>query len=259
MPALAQANYHRDQSTLGLSVQDDDGRSAVARIRNDMMNEGARFAPQLAALSAGFEGAADEVTANVARLRPDVLTAENRQSVIRRIRPPWKALQGKVQEESRDYATDDARAVELPMDLPLAAEDRKQFTALSIGDKANWIKDADRIRLAAILQGGRARFADVPDELWQQIEDRYRVLTHIERTGLQADFQLQPNAQNPAIIGPDREASEKAAQQALAEFRQRKHVITEAEDVLRQTIIAVALMTDATVDQAFELLNGKAA
>lgn len=190
---------------------------------------------------------------------PEALNEEIRKVVARTVTPRYQDAARDVQQAKRDNATRIARVNEPPAQLPLAAEDRAEFRSLDVGGRSKWIARADRSQLAALIVAGRARFPGTPDELFNEIIERHAVLAHVEKTGLQADFSLQPTPDHPAAVGPDVAAAEAATREAMLEWRAEQRAIDDAESALRAVIVAIALATELSVGDAFQLLNGEAA
>jgi hypothetical protein len=253
-----QIRYHRDQEARVLTAAADDGRTSSAAIRTSLLADGARFAVPLHAVDAALDRFALQSQPLPGRLLPTALADELRKLAREIVAKPVQEAVTAVQEGKRDRAARRMRISEPPAQLPFADDDRADFRSRDIGGQAEYIMKADRSQLAALLVAGHARFADVPDPLWDEVFERHAVLAMIERTGLQADHQLKPTPNDPAAIGPDPVAAEKAARDALTRFHDDQRVIDEAEAVLRSVIIVIAVATDLSIDDAFALLTGDA-
>ena len=77
---------------------------------------------------------------------------------------------------------------------------------------------------------------------------------HIAKTGLQATFQKQPDANNPLAIGPDVDAATAAAQGAVDTLKNRSIAADDLADVLRDIVAVASLATDLPTDRAYKLL-----
>jgi hypothetical protein len=258
MPIKSITN-HSDLEVEVLQVLATDGRAAAAAIRRKHMSEGARFAVALSTLSVGLGLFAQEAASSSGRLQPQAYAEEAPKLVSRYVTPAFQGLRDDIQTAKRSGGERIARINEPPAQLPFATEDRAAFRALDLAAKAAWIIAADRWQLAALIVAGRIRSPELSDELWNEIIERHAILAHIERSGLQAGFQLQPTPADPAITGPDVQAAEAAAREAVARWRDDEQAVEDAENTLRSVIGAIAVATDMTVDDAFRLLNGDAA
>jgi hypothetical protein len=156
-------------------------------------------------------------------------------------------------------AAANAAAVD-PGNPPLRAQTRDRFDGMDASGQATFAQRASLEELAAIKEAGRSYFANTPDPVWQIIEDNYNIKRHIARSGLQADFQRRPDANDPVAYGPDEDAALNAARNSLDALRARTATVDAVRNTVQSIIDVVAVATDLSHDEAWKLLTtGKAA
>ncbi|MCD9825332.1 hypothetical protein [Bradyrhizobium japonicum] len=171
--------------------------------------------------------------------------------------------QGDGRKEGQQIAA--ARAVAMSVDpaTPATAHIRQRALARwdaceTVGDKGSLIDGLSTEGLAALIETDAYR--DVPAEMQKQITEKYMLKRHIERTGLQSDWPLQPDHLDPLRTGPNVDAAMAAARKAVNTLNTRADTVANVSDTLRATVDLVALCTDLPRDQAYNLLvSGNAA
>lgn len=257
MPVTAlAARQDVDTSTFTATGTD---RTGVAAFRNRLLAEGSPLASTMTALNGALASLAEQAAPLFGRLLPGALAEEIARLVGRIVTPAYQRLRDHVQATKRNDAARAARVDETPASLPFANEDRAAFRALDTGGRAAWIASASRDQLASLIVAGQSRFPGLPAQLWDQVVERHAILSHVEKTGLQANFQLKPTLNDPAAAGPDSDAAEAAAKAAMDQWRAEQRTTAEAENVLRSTVVAISVATDLPVEAAFLLLNGSPA
>ena len=76
-----------------------------------------------------------------------------------------------------------------------------------------------------------------------------------DKSGLQSDYQLQPTLENPLATGPDLQAAERAANEALGRLRKRSELTNDLTDTVRGLVSLVALMCEMDTGKAFTFLT----
>jgi hypothetical protein len=249
----------QDVETDVFTVTGTDRTASAAFRRATLLSEGSPFAAAFGALNSSLATYAERTAPNFGRLLPAALAEENAKLVTSIVTPTYQEARDKVISVVRDRAAREARFAEPPKELPFADMDRIAFSSLDLGGQAQWIEDADRPMLAALVGAGKARFPGLPGELWDRAVERHAALTIVDRLGTQAEHQLRPTPDQPTLAGPNIASAEAAALAVIEGWRDEQQQIDDATNALRSVIVAVAVATDKTVDEAFTLLNGEAA
>jgi hypothetical protein len=185
--------------------------------------------------------------------------AKNLQSaVVNVLKAPFTALQSAGQDEKQAINTATARATTVDPATPATAHVRARtlakWDAADIPGKATMVANLPVEGVAALHESGALDEA-LPD-LQKVATDRYMIERHIAKTGLQANFQKQPDANNPLATGPDVEAATSAAQSAVDTLKDRSNAVDDVENVLRNIVAIVAIATDLPIPDAYKLLTG---
>ena len=178
-------------------------------------------------------------------------------AVVNVLSRPFTALQSGGQDEKQAINTATARATTVDPATPATAHVRARtlakWDAADIPGKAAMINNLPIEGLAAIHESGA--LDEVPADLRKVASDRYMIQRHIAKTGMQADFQKQPDANNPLATGPDVDAATAAAQKAVDTLKDRSDVVDDAANVLRNIVTVASLATDLPIDHAYKLLT----
>jgi len=202
---------------------------------------------------------ATEATNIVGIFTPNARTGQLRNLAARTLANPIQRLMEAGQAEARAIAAAWARMIAVPVADATAAmlrqHDRSAFVPLAIGEKAAWINRASVEQLAALIEAGRTRFADMPPEIWDQVERRYAALNFIRLAGTAVDYTCQPTVDEPLATGVDMEAAERAANEGLDRHDKRADIIEGVEQAIQGITSVVALTSDTDVCAAFALLT----
>lgn len=217
---------------------------------------GSPYDPYVTALGDAAQRVSNEVEAVRSDYTPDALVRHARKSITRHFRSPFTALQNAIQANRRNHADRTANLIGQPADAGLAAEDRADFRSVSPAQRYEWIVSADRAALAAVVSVGRQRWPNIDDGAWLAACNRLMLLVHIEQAGIVARFPKPATPDNPAPTGPDMQAVEAFAQEAVARFNAEIADADSAEAVLSRAIAVVAVSADISVQDAFSLLTG---
>ncbi|MER9854536.1 MULTISPECIES: hypothetical protein [unclassified Mesorhizobium] len=249
-----------DRATI-LSVGHEDGRNAVAAVSSDLTAPTSPVASQAARVVAAMGSYNEHVAANAARFQPDARTAANREAAAKTLAAPLKGLIDAGIAEGRAAAAANANAAAVdPGNAPLRAQVRDRFTAMDAAGQAAFAQRASLEELAGIMEAGRSYFDATPDPVWQIVEDQYVIKRHIARSGSQANFQRQPDANNPLAFGPDEGAAMDASRQSFNNLRNRSDTVDAVRSAVQSIIDVVAVATDLSRADAYALLTtGKAA
>jgi hypothetical protein len=166
-------------------------------------------------------------------------------------------LQSAAQDETQSIITATAVASTVdpatPATAPLRARTLAKWDAADLAGKAAMIKDSPVEGLAALQEGGA--LDELPPDLRSIATNRYMVQRHIAKTGLQANYQKQPDANNPLASGPDSDAATAAAQKAVDGLNGRSDDVDTVANVLRNIVTVASLATDLPPDHAYQLLT----
>ncbi|UCI30512.1 hypothetical protein [Mesorhizobium sp. B4-1-4] len=249
-----------DRATV-FTVAHEDGRHATAAIASSLSASTSPVASQAARVVSAVGSFNDNITGNAARFQTEARTAANREAAVNVLASPVQALIGAGVAEGRAAAAAAANAAAVdPGNAPLRAQVRDRFIAMDAAGQATFAQRASLEELAALMEAGRSYFDATPDPVWQIIEDQYIVKRHIARSGLQAAFQRQPDANDPMAFGPDENAALAASKASLGTLRARSDMVDAVRTAVQSIIDAVALATDLSREDAWKLLTtGKAA
>ncbi|CCV06709.1 hypothetical protein MESS2_350081 [Mesorhizobium metallidurans STM 2683] len=249
-----------DRATI-LSVGHEDGRNAVAALPSDLTAPESPVASQAARLTSAMGSFNDNIAGNAARFQPDARGTANREAAAKILAAPFQDLIGGGIAEGRAAAAAAANATAVdPGNAPLRAQTRDRFIAKDTAGQAAFAQRASLEELAALMEAGRSYFDATPDPVWQIVEDQYAIKRHIARSGLQADFQRRPDANNPMAFGADEAAAMDAARNSLDALRNRVTTVDAVRNTVQSIIDVVAVATDLSRDQAYWLLTtGKVA
>jgi len=115
--------------------------------------------------------------------------------------------------------------------------------AMSMGDRAKFLKTCGPAVLAALLDAGNDLLGLAPHE-WDMVQERAVLAFFAERQGLAARHPLAPTLDNLFAVGADASAVEDAARTALDGMRASQAALDADEQSLAQIIILLAVMTD---------------
>jgi hypothetical protein len=94
----------------------------------------------------------------------------------------------------------------------------------------------------------------MPADFQKVILDDYILKKHIDRTGLQSDFSLQPDHTDVLRTGPDVSAAMNASRNALNNLNKQSETVDDVNAMMLNVIDMTALCTDLPRDQAYNLL-----
>jgi hypothetical protein len=244
-----------DRATI-LSVGHEDGRNAVASVPSNLAAPESPVASQAARVIAAMGPFNDAVAGNAARFQTDARNAANREDAAKILPAPVQALIAAGIAEGRAAAAANANAIAVdPGNAPLRAQTRDRFDAMDAAGQAAFAQRASLEELAAIMEAGRSYFASTPDPVWRIIEDQYMIKRHIARSGLQAEFQIKPDVNDPVAFGADETAAMAASKEALNSLRARSATVDAVRNTVQSIINVVAVATDLSRDDAWKLLT----
>lgn len=168
----------------------------------------------------------------------------------------FQAAQSDGRKESQQIATARATALSVDPATPATAYIRQNFlarwNAANIGEKGGLVASASTEELSAVIE--TKSYQGLPAEFQKSILDDYMLKKHIDRTGLQGDWPLQPDFTDPLRTGPNVDAAMAAARKAVNTLNTRADTVANISDMLRATVDLVAFCTDLPRDQAYNLL-----
>jgi hypothetical protein len=178
-------------------------------------------------------------------------------AVVNVLSKPFTALQSGGQDEKRaiDTATANARTVDpaTPANALIRARTLAAWDTADLSGKATMINHLPMEGLAALIESDALNELQI--DLSKIATDRYMIMRHIAKAGLQATFQQRADANNPLATGPDVEAATACAQEALDAFNGRSELVNDVANVLRNMVIVAALATELPTDRAYQLLT----
>jgi len=235
-----------------------DGGNAIFQVSGDTSATVAsapipRYEPQWAALRAGFQQWAAGAAKDATRYQRTAWDEAQRDTVANYIASQWRAMQAAVQAGAREDAK---RAAQPIPDGAHGPEDRAHLRALSVPDQIRAVAAGDDDMLAALLHVGAARW-NWPVEAWSAAVERWQVRQVLARTGIPAQFAIQPSVDDVAPIGVDWKAAETAARAEIARDGEHVAQTARAKRVLTDTVAAVAAGCGMTAAEALALLMGE--
>lgn len=254
------ANKTTNTHGLVVNVSHEDGhRVAIAFV--PIIPEGP-FAKAIATMTVALDGFPDTINEADSRLKPEARANYLKSSVARLLSKPFLALQSDGQDETRNLAAAKVRLLsvdpETPASAPVRSRTLKQWDATDVAGKARIVSTVNYEGLQALIASGALE--DVPADLRMIAENRAMAQRHIKMAGLQANYQMQPTADDPIATGPDVDAVMRAAEEQLGQFTKRQDDIDAVRKTLQNVITVAAIATDLTMDAAFNLLvTGKVA
>ena len=257
MPLQASQQIIDGRATITNLVDDQTGRRATVMV--PMFPEGTPLAKAAATLTVALENFAGNVRTASAQFLPNVVGQHLRMAATNVLRKPVTDFQSVAIAEQQAIAK--ATAVAMMVDpatlstAPIRSRANRMFDGTDIAGKAALIEKSSMEELAGIIESGA--IDELPADLAQVARDRYMLMRHVARTGLQANFQRQAMANDPLASGADTGAAMDAAQEALDMLKARSDDVDSAANVLRNVNIVAALACDLSVDAAFALLTGR--
>lgn len=211
------------------------------------------------ALRQGAESFATAASHDIATYTRQVRPAKLRDAAVRSLSGPIQNAISGGRAAKRELQAARLRLLTVPTADATTAlvrqDDRAQFSALSLGDKAAWIQDASVEQLGALIEVGRPRFSDVTPEIWGLAEDRYAALNFVRMAGTAADFARQSTVDDPLAIGVDMEAAEQAANRGMERQRTRSEAFPALEQAIQGIVGVVALTCEMDLAGAFDMLT----
>ena len=219
--------------------------------------EGTPLAKAATTLNVALDSFAGNVRNNVAQFLPEVVPQNLRAAAKNVLAEPLVAFQNEA--IAFRQTTDKAVAVAMsvvPATIATAGirgRAVKQFDAADIAAKAAMLQNFTLEQMSGLVEVGA--LDQLPDGIAQAARDRFMVMSHVARTGLQAQYQKVATVNDPLASGADVDAAMAAAQAALDALKARSATVTDAANVLRSMTTAVALACDLSVDPAYALLT----
>jgi len=242
-----------DRGTL-VNLLHEDGRRATALLPS--FGEGSVFAKSVANMTVAAEMFSGIVVNANSQFLPAARDKQLQSAVVNVLSKPFAALVSAGQDETQ--AINRARAVATavdpatPVTAPVRARTMVRWDAATGPDKAVMVNTAGYENLAGLIESGA--LDEIHPDLRKIAKDRYMVLRHVAKTGLQANFQQQPTSNNPIAIGPDVEAATQAAQNALDGLNDRLAAVDDIARFLRNIVIIVSIAIGLPTERAYQLL-----
>jgi hypothetical protein len=253
-----QANQHAvsGRGTMTTIVNDQSGQRAAVFLPN--LPEGTPLAKAGASLVVALEGFAGSVRIASAQFLPEVIADHLRAAARNMLARPFVAFQKEA--IAFRQVTDKAMAMALTVvpatvaTAPIRARAVKQFDEADIASKAKMLQTFDLEKLSGLIEVDA--LSSVSDDLAQTARDRFVIMAHVARTGLQAQFQRIATANDPLATGADTDAAMAASKESFYDLKARSATVADAANVLRDIMIAVSLSCEITTDAAYALLTG---
>jgi hypothetical protein len=187
------------------------------------LTQGTALLKSMANLHTATEMFAGVVNNANSQFLPAARAQQLRSAAVNVLSKPFIALQSAGQDETQAINAATARATTVDpattVTAPIRARTLAKWDAADIPGKAAMITNLSMEGLAALHESGE--LDELPSDLRKIATDRYMIQRHIAKTGLQANFQKQPDANNPLATGPDVEAATAAAQKAVDALKGR--------------------------------------
>ncbi|TFV35672.1 hypothetical protein E4K66_25475 [Bradyrhizobium frederickii] len=250
-----QASQQNIEGGVLTNIAHEDGRHVSAIMPDFAPNS--PLSKSMANLAAAQQNFAANINVANSQFLPEARATHLQAAARNVIAKPFAAAQAAAQDEARAINAAKARALTVDpateATAPIRSRGLAQWDAAeTIADKAALVQKLPYEGLAALIQSGVLN--ETPDDIRKIALDRYMLERHISLTGLQANFQKQPTADDPIATGPDIEAATNAAQRALDTLNARSESIDDARTALQSTVTMVALATELNLDQAFSLI-----
>jgi hypothetical protein len=238
-----------------VNVMHEDGRRASVLLPK--LDQASALSKPMASLHVAAGMFAGVVNNANSQFLPAARAQQLRSAAVNVLSKPFIALQSAGQDETQAINTATARATTVDpatsATAPIRARTMAKWDAADLPGKAAMINNLPTEGLAALHESGA--LDELPPDLGQIATDRYMLQRHIAKTGLQANFQKQPDANNPLATGPDINAATAAAQNAVDALKGRSDVVDGAANVLRNIVAVTSVATDLPTDQAYKLLT----
>jgi hypothetical protein len=238
---------------LVLTVADSNGRTASAFFPNVASGP---LAQPLTTLKTAFVDLAAVVNANGGRFQPAAELEHNRAALVNVAAKAFTMAQSGTQAEIRHTATARALALAIDPETPTTAGVRARanmkWNAAALSEKAAMARDCSYQELAGLMASGA--LGDLPSEVRSIAEDRYAVLRHVHSNGTLADYQRQPDADDPVATGPDEKAAIASAERKLQDLKNREDAIGNVRSSLQSLMSFAAVACDLSVQQVYTVL-----
>jgi hypothetical protein len=209
-------------------------------------------------MAVALDNLAGSVRVNASQFLPEVVPQNNRAAVINGgTRRAFAAFQS----AAIDFRQTTAKALAVAM-TPQPATTATQmirvravkaFDAADIAGKAAMIQSFTHEQFSGLVEAGC--LDQLPDSLATVARDRFMILAHVARSGMQADLQRKATANDPLASGADVDAANAASKASLDALKARSADVDAAANVLRSVVTAVALICEIPTDDAYALLT----
>ncbi|MBN9147181.1 MULTISPECIES: hypothetical protein [unclassified Nitrobacter] len=210
----------------------------------------------IAGLTARLSDFTGVVNSADAQFKAGARAEQLRGGVANVVSKAFAATQIDGRKEGQQIATARATALSVDPATPATAYIRQNFlahwNAANIGQKGDLVAIATVEELSAVIE--TKSYQGLPVEFQKTILDDFILKRHINRTGLQSEFSLQPDHEFPLRTGPNVEAAMAASRDALNRLNARSDTIANVNNTLLGLIDLVALATDQHRNQAYDLL-----
>lgn len=250
-----------DRNEFSIATQDT-GRGILHTVNSAASRESILFGTGLPESVGNLKASLEAVAnASIAENWNANYTADGIQKQIRKHLSPvpnaYQAAQKDVQDKKRVIAK---RFQELDMlpsayDASLESDFRHSFNALDMAGKAAMIDRASEAQLASYLRAGRDAMG-LDATLWKRAQDRYRLLSIVRKTGLQANFATQPSLENPTAFEPDFNAATEHANKMVDALIAEREALDDATGALSRFAVVIGVMLSVTPQAAFDWLCG---
>lgn len=171
---------------------------------------------------------------------------------VAKIRPAFENFVAATKSIRSNHAVRRARVVQHDLNIEpnsqLRSDLRRWFFDHDVATRQILLLDANFDLCVAIYEIG-AKVAGVSDGIWKQFENRWIMLNHIRRTGLESAYGLQSTPDNVTAAGIDQAALMAAAQLAVDGLEQESELLELAENYAKAVLQTVVLLTGQGPDQ----------
>lgn len=175
-----------------------------------------------------------KAVANSAEVFKDEHEAVENEKSIERLLPDLRALLNDARELARRHAVADAKLLEPATQYDGVWETLYigRIEALPVAERPAALANLTYQQSSALVRHGDLdRLA--PDPVADAVRHRHRILGHMERSGLSANFPKRPTAENPLAVGPDTAAAFAEAEAGVKRHERRGERVKLTETLLK--------------------------
>ena len=189
-----------------------------------------------------------------AELKPEALPGHLRTAATPLLSASRLAI-GVATREARATAEADARSLTLPPSVSTAAfaEIRSTFGRMGEGERMARITRASLTELGAVLDPAAGNVVGLSEQGLDMARDRFRLLAHIEVSGLNGAFPSRPSLDGAVLaIGSDAGMALEAGKAAIKDHAARLKAVEASERTMRGLVGYIAAALSLTPSAALD-------